>query len=336
VIVGQGNSSVMNEAVEDIGMKRFVWLWVLAVILAMTPGAAPAQGLGSFLGMAGMSAAGFESALARIEPALYVGYLDQPKGMVFDMGSLDRVIVDTVEVKQQLPLCGVYFCALATVPVRDQMGIVVRGSFLVPSNRNSLESATADILVVNHREWKSEVEWWSLGGEAHLHGFGVVSLIGGFRFDSFGVRLHDPVIAPRFPVSLPTDEADLTVKSYIPYIGLAHNRNWAKGSLNVSVIGFPFVPGNIRYAETAGLTGHRWNVTGTFDQGYFAELSAEYTGHWFGLNLGAFAKFTCLRAAANVDVEILGRGDQTNWDGTFRRRAWIVGAKLNVDFDAPF
>ncbi len=314
---------------------RVLAVWVKVLVVVIVPAlVGPSVVHGQSTGYLGPS--GTEALLPPLDSTFCVGYLDHPKGVVFDISTVDQVILGTVSVKQQLPVSGVYLSALTKVPVSDRVGIVVRGSYLVPSNRDALESATAATGAINHRLWDSEVQWWSLDAEAQVRGLGPISLIGGFRFDSYSMLLNNPLPAPFFPASLPTDQAELAIHSYIPYVGLLHSRNWATGSLSVSAIGFPFVPGSIHFGETASSRVHRWNVAGNFDRGYFVELSSEYTRRWYGLDMGCFAKFTNLSAAGPVDVEVLGANLQGMWDGVFKKTAWMVGAQVAVPFDSPF
>jgi len=161
-----------------------------------------------------------------------------------------------------------------------------------------------------------------------------MELIGGFRFDSFSTNFSDPANAVGF-VSLNTDTADSTLNCYIPYVGLMVNQG---NRLRVGVIGFPYVPGNIKYHETTAGT-IRTETRGSLRNSYFLEVFGEYAKDFLGGSIGVFGTWSYLSTSSNMTAEARAGGVLLNtqpYRFTLDRQSYILGAKFSLDFFSPF
>jgi len=184
----------------------------------------------------------------------------------------------------------------------------------------------------NQRTWSAGVQWYTLDGRVVYSLSKNFSAVFGFRFDSFSVNFSDPSDIAGNP-GFPSDEADLAVTGYIPYSGWTLSYGSA---LKLSVIGTTYVPASAVYKETFGWN-ERWEGSGDFNTGYFAEVAGEYGTNFMGGHIGFFAGWTCLHGTAPFHVVV--RGDPSN-DFTLSlsvdRQNWIFGGKFSIDLKSPF
>jgi hypothetical protein len=124
----------------------------------------------------------------------------------------------------------------------------------------------------------------------------------------------------------------------MPYVGLLAKYGKA---VRAGVLGFPYVPGHIRYGETLGGLEPRIKVSGPISKSYFFEAFAECGAELMGAKMGFFAKWTYVHCKAGTDaaaedphpVNPENRYDSV--DVTFDRRNWIVGGVVGLDFISP-
>jgi hypothetical protein len=133
--------------------------------------------------------------------------------------------------------------------------------------------------------WRgSQLQWWDIDGMAGYDFCKDWSVVAGLRYDKLTVGLRDPVDATGRPLPISIGSADVsitgdvTVKTWIPYIGLQLNTGNYKALLVYSPFASPEViaPQNFlqvirRTGELFEQAGFVWQFTktGSFLEGYF-------------------------------------------------------------------
>ena len=143
--------------------------------------------------------------------------------------------------------------------------------------------------------------------------------------------MKNPSNGPNFIYGTPSDEGDLTLNSYIPLIGTQACWGGPCCGLLVRIVGFPWVPGNLRYGET-GLfsTGTRLQANGNYNSAHFLEVFTEYSRACPGFGcLGIFARWNYLDCRSNTNQQFLG-------GITPIRTSWTIGGRVAINFDMPF
>jgi hypothetical protein len=270
--------------------------------------------------------------------AFEIGYTGDRRGVALDFTTDEGFGRAFPNWRLKYPLQGLWLGLSASLPVNERLSFIASGSWLVPSNQESDEEqfftgARPTLL----RNWRTSIQWYTAGAGAALSWDGPVTLLGGFRYDSFETNFDDPAEV-YFVGGLPTDEADVRVNLYIPYVGLVARYG---SVVRAGFIGFPYVPGHIRYGETLGGLEPRIKVSGPISQSYFFEAFAECGTELMGANIGFFAKWAYVHAKAGTDAIAEGSDPQNpenrydSVDVTFDRRNWIVGGAVGLQFISP-
>jgi hypothetical protein len=242
-------------------------------------------------------------------------------------------------VRNEVPVQGLWVAAsvAGTGPGRgfaacesgDGLCVSLGASWLFPNNKEASE-----IIEDGSRTWRPNIQWYTLEGSVISYVVQNFSLIGGFRYDSFSTKFADPARVSDFGSSLPTDEAELILTSYIPYVGAV--TKW--GAVEMGVIGLPWVGGRIESRETIGGAAVRYETVGNYRNGYFLETYAEFGGQLGMVHLSAFATYTVLHAVGDCDFHrnpIGGVGVTAPDSFGIDRQNWIVGGKALIGFNSP-
>ncbi len=213
----------------------------------------------------------------------------------------------------------------------DGLCLTLGASWLFPNNKEASETVNGGS---GSRTWSPKTQWYTLEGSISGCPVANFSLIGGFRYDSFSTKFADPASQVDFGASLPTDEAELILNSYIPYLGALLKQ----GAVKVGVIGFPWAWGRVESRETIGGSFVRYESVGNYRNAYFLEAFAEFGGQVGVVQLSAFATYTLLHATGNIDFNrkpIGGVGETTPNTFSLDRQNWIVGGKALIGFNSP-
>jgi hypothetical protein len=352
-----------SEVKGDVDMRRVIGASVVIFVMLL-PMLVSAQGLFGFgVPWAGGPALGNLGAYsgpggAICCPSVYVGYeirqgkdrkplnfgLDFARSFGIDSVSLDFSSQRNIDFSDPGGLwLGISnYCQLS-----DRVGIMASGWYLFPSSgdaeeRNniglgiSFDETSLGIQFGLRKIWNTTRSWGWLDAMAVLGSPCGMNLMAGFRWDSFTVRLTDPRLVVG-GVTLPLfGEADLTLNSYIPLIGTQYCCGGPCCGLLVRVVGFPWVPGNLRYGET-DILGLRLQANGNYDRGRFLEVFSEYSRKC-GDNgcLGFFARWNYLEVRSHAKVEILPPIiTAVDISGPIRT-SWTVGGKATLNFNTPF
>ncbi len=318
-------------------MKKAMVAFVCAFSIAMAPTLLLAQGF------SGLSSAVSCPLISKNEnvygPSLYIGYLTDRKGASFGLGAQGPGINGIFAMNHTYPVRGIWLEASQAFPLRERIGAFISGSWLFPTKTSSEE--TYDFGIPGGRSWTAKPQWWSLTANA-VYGFTEsFSLIAGVRYDSFMTNFTDPENA-QIVASNPNDRADITIHSIIPLVGVATDIGTDSRKLTLGMMGFPTLPGSIKYKQTEGNVAGgpgRYEASGSFKSGYFLEVFGEFGTRSPSLELAIFGKFSTVYGKANMDVDsndaVFGPLNDT-FTFAFDRTAWIIGGKLSAAFSSPF
>jgi hypothetical protein len=197
------------------------------------------------------------------------------------------------------------------------------------------------VLVGDPRLWSANKSEGWIDGALLLGSTCGLNLIGGFRWDSLNIQLKNPVAPSGFfaPRGTAADEANLTVNWYIPFLGTQACCGGPCCGLLVRVIGFPWVPGTVRYGETGFVApGTRIDATATFNRAAFFEAFAEASTNYAGFGcVGIFGRFNYIDGTATTTPTLVGTGiPLSTYDLVVRRSSWTIGGKVALNFAMPF
>lgn len=272
--------------------------------------------------------------------AAKLGYLGYNKGLVFDRTAVGTVLGGSPECKYQYPIEGLWAGvsvgagrqrgSFVICDPADSLCLSLGGSWLFASNKDAIETASVFPDSPAYRTWRPNTQWYTLYATVSRCAVSNFSLIGGFRYESFSTKFVDPSEVQGLR-SDPTDEAELTLSSFIPYVGAV--TRW--GDVEVGVLGFPYVPGTIGYRQTLAASV-RYEGSGNYRNGYFLEAFAEWGRQMQAVHLSAFATYTLLHAVGEFDLSRTEGGTETApYAFGFDRQNWIAGGKAVIGFNSP-
>ncbi len=328
-------------------MKRVVVLCIGILVFALIPAVVPAQGLlpnipllgGVFRGP---TSCGEGTPSLGLGPLVgYVGWMPYTtRGVGFGVGG------SLGQFDQNYGLSGVWFGAQDTCLLSNWLGFMASGWYLVPSNATSTEVYNNGLF--GARPWDTSTEWWYVDGALLINGPHCLSLILGLRYDyhntqfSYTTTASTTIDGDRVIFGLPTDQATVTSEGWIPLIGTQVAYSGPTTDLTVRVVGFPALPGNIEYRETLGALGNllggggagNADFSGTYFNGYFLEVFADYTRKFGAGGIGAFARWNMTHGNSNADIALpIGTA---SYALGFNRTSWTFGGSVSLSFNSPF
>ena len=324
-------------------MRRVGGIWFVVIIL-LVPAVVSAQNLLG-LGLPGLTS--FGSSCSPGDKAPYsvagqIGYLGYNHALVFERSADGIVLGGIPNIRFTYPVEGLWLGAsvgggrqwgpFVACDPGDPFCLVLGGSWLFANNKQASEFLPAD---GSSRTWGPSIQWGTLYASLSCPAVWNFSVIGGFRYDSFLTKFAGPVATADFSSSDPTEEAQLSLTSYIPYVGAVAEC----GCIKLGVIGFPWVPGTIDYSETIAGGTVRYKAVGNYRSGQFLEASAAWGTRMGAVQVSAFATYTLLQAVANSDFSrtpIGGVAATAPHTLSFNRQNWIFGGNLAIDFNLPF
>lgn len=214
----------------------------------------------------------------------------------------------------------------------DWVGIMASGWYLFPGSGEAVE--TYSVPAGGDRTWHTTRSWGWLDGALVLGSPCGMNLIGGFRWDSYSVRMKDPTgIATR---GTPLDEANLWFNSYIPFIGTQYCCGGPCCGLLLRVVGFPRVPGRVTFGETGFVgAGSRLELSGNYSRARFLEVFSQYSKTCGGYGcVGIFARWNYLEFSGGASPQVIG----IQLEDVFGpiRTSWTVGGNATLNFNLPF
>ncbi len=338
-------------------MKHGFIVLVSIFVLALSPAAAPAQGLfgGGLPALPGLPSfgnmfGGGGSCDTCEDPSPFglfgtVGWNYQTIDL--DFGMLTDPVVDIGEWKHTYRFGGVELGLGARVVSRTGFGAMAKFSILATSNTKDTEQyneANAG-LFQGSRHWTAKNDTYCFDGMGFYNVYSSAALVGGFRWNHLDTSFDNPTGAITI-ASLPGDEAVLTTNVFQPYVGAMIDQGGASYVLRLGAIGWPQLYGSVKYGQTIGgaipAAARLDGMTAKVNEGYFWEIFGEYglrNQMLMGAAVSVFGKWTQYHLKGTFDADWTAIGfptaDSERFNISMHRNSWTAGAKLAVPFDVP-
>jgi len=282
----------------------------------------------------------------------WLGYFR--KGLVLNAEGGPFFTNSGVQVSQELPVEGPWFALELSASPNPRFSGYLKGTWLIPTNRSSSEEFDRiSIWPPEGRQLSTSTQWYTLEGAGIYWGlYSGLGIIGGFRYDSYCTAFSNPTLFDFTGMGSLSDEADLTMNLYLPFVGLVLDQ----GSVQLGFIGFPTVIGELKYGTTYGGASFaggwmRGDLGASFNGGYFVELFAQWgteldigPGALSSGNLSLFAKYSYLHGWATPDESFssvgapaasLGGPTANEVSFGLLRETYTIGARLDLAFSLP-
>ncbi|MBI4966433.1 MAG: hypothetical protein HY913_24345 [Desulfomonile tiedjei] len=279
-------------------------------------------------------------------PTFYVGWMESYKHATF--GYDDTDFGTLLGIKHRYPLSGLWLGLEEKINVGENCEIILDGWVLVPSNRRGTEQEVNTFAIgtiggqfasiQGGRSWNARPDWWYIDALGACGCSKTFMVLAGFRYEHFSVQLNDPQ-DPVFVAITGDDRADLTVNSYQPLVGVQYRLGGGSGgSINVRMMGFPYVPADVKFYQTATGGTTRVESNGNFKDSYFFEIFAQAERNIFGdANIGAFFRWNLLHGRARLNSELVPGGLFNNEDrATLDRNTLTFGGSFSLNFVTPY
>jgi hypothetical protein len=268
----------------------------------------------------------------------YAGYVTSSYGVQFAFEA-ENAALSTLftSISCRYPLSGISLGGSCRSSLGDNIQGMLKGSWYLSLNTNSREEYGVAPGFVAKRSWETSIQWGTVDASAaYLVGCNA-AVIGGLRFDQFmtNFKNSDDYVNAAGP-GWPTDRADVTVASYLPYVGFAVQHSSCVGSVSAGVLGFPYLFGSVAFKETFDATP-RLTANHSFERGYLAEAFVEAEQKMGSVSIGGFARWQALHGECPVGIQLsVPTGFAGNDAQPFRfrldRQFWLLGGKMSVSF----
>ena len=245
--------------------------------------------------------------------------------------------------------------AIQKINFTEKCGVAVEGWVLIPSTAQGTETSTfnrSEVTIVNRvvtvttiqgpsgEGWTTKPDWGYVDGRVMCKCGSGFDVFAGFRYDHFSTSFQSPVDAFPLADAEGGNTADITVNSYIPYVGVQYSSIGSTSNLILRVLGFPWFSADALHAHTgeAG-PGLRSEGRSTFsDRTYFFEVFGEYSYNVFGggPDIGAFFRWNVLHSTGDINTEIPFVGFNFSDRVVFDRNTFTVGGKTSWNFNLPY
>jgi hypothetical protein len=280
----------------------------------------------------------------------YGGYLYHPDGLTYTRDHSTATGLPGLRIK--LPTQGAWFGAAAKLKLSDNAGFAASGGVLIPTWQTGEASEEGAIGTLTRYGINAEQEWWYLDGMGSYTiagcSYSGLQAVAGFRWDHLNSTQHLnwADVATGGAIVSGTGTNNLKINGYLPYFGIQSVYRSCTDSVNVRVIGFPYIPGELKFQHSfveteGGVTtaggGAFANPQVDIQSGYFVELFADAGRKVVSdLWLGAFARWQYLTgktAASSFDLSTPNGVVSFSETINFYTRAWVLGGLVGVDFN---
>jgi hypothetical protein len=300
-------------------------------------------GLPSFGGLSGEASTCCSPTSTACGPlTFYAGWGEDRKGTTFSFDAQQLGTDDLTLISQTYPVRGLWLGLAAQGSVAGNVGFLADGWVLVPANHASEEIISIAGVLSASKSWRTRTDWWFVDGALTLS-CGPTELLAGFRYDRFSTNFKDPADFAGI-LGLPSDRGDLTVNSYIPFVGVEFSQGSSFGShLTFRIIGFPWFVNDMKYHDSIGafsvVVQDRIQLKRGAATNYFIEAFAEYDRNIFrDGNIGLFGRWN-LYHETTTRVAIDDVFDGEPFTGKYRfaleRQSWTLGASFSLGFNMP-
>lgn len=309
----------------------------LLVLLALPAGAFGQGWFGGLFASAGQSGPCCEPACPGALK-FDLGYLFGDRGLRTGLSFKNTVFAGVNSDDFQWRVQGLQLGATFEAPLKDDFGIMLRGTWLIPDNRRANEVFNDPTGGPAGPNWSTNVQYYTVEGAGLYPVCGPCSIVGGFRFDALSTNFKNPRFNPVEVSAVSADRAEWTINEYIPYVGLGIKYG---PTARVSFIGTPILWGDMKSRLTFGDTGpESQEFRATFKDGYFFEAAAEYGMNLCGGNASVLAKWTYLHATASPTAHGnepgLPNSDVAAASLFLIRQNLLVAAQFSLPFTSPW
>ncbi|AFM25509.1 hypothetical protein [Desulfomonile tiedjei] len=272
-----------------------------------------------------------------MEPTIYTGY--------FFQGNVPTLKMDTnvsgglSGFRAHVPVKGVWTEIGFPMKGTGPFGLVIATGYLfsIPGDATT----SYDLPYVVARTWDSTNQWWNARIALTYDAHPSITLITGFRYESFMANLRTPVSEIN-QLGNQGNQANLTFAAYIPTIG-AMTRIFAMNGgavITGGVVGWPMLWGAISYIESipSGIRVGANSVPGipASDEfrsgGYFLETFADCSVRYGYFNLGAFFKFNIVSGQLTTNLMARVPYPAVDYRLNFEAQNWIFGGQVGIPF----
>ncbi|MBI4966434.1 MAG: hypothetical protein HY913_24350 [Desulfomonile tiedjei] len=337
-------------------MKKGLFLFIALLILT---GAASvhAQGLLGYglpgapqFPASGAGAYGYSTTPFLAPPTFYIGWMESYKNTTFrfDGSNLGSA---------RWPAAGLWLGLEEKINVSESCGVAVDGWILVPTNRRSGGAEPLTTVVfdtsgipistttsLGSGTWDTRNDWWYVDAMGYCGCSKTFAVLAGFRYEHFSTRFRDPKAFEQITIDFnggtattsdPDAGADFTVNSYQPYVGVQYFLGGPTGSINIRLLGFPYVPADVNWLLTGG--GASITSKGNLKDSYFFELFAQAERNIFGnANIGGFFRWNLLHGRTSLHTEVLPAIGSIDNVGSFDRNTLTFGGSFSLNFVTPY
>ncbi len=251
-----------------------------------------------------------------------VGWLEHSQGLTLS-NDLPELLGGITNIRPSA-LRGVWISLTISAALADRVALELSGAALLARQSGGLITSnigsTADFEGAG-LEWSylQSLFRWDVGRD--------FSVLAGVRWDHTKERLH--VTRP------PSSNDDFIVNGYMPLVGVQVRQESPAGHISLRVLGFPAVPGNIKF--------HTWSETSTYSQesdqdfsgGHCLEVDAEYGRRISGtVDASLFGRWDLLHATTSVENALVPAPVRAiRW--TMDRRSWTLGMGISCSLNFP-
>jgi len=268
---------------------------------------------------------------------VYGGYLDDNRGFSYTRDRADGSGVPNLIFR--MPVRGGWVGASSTVWLSERLGMAASGGLLIPVKTYG-EFRQEGTNQVPLNQLSADHQWGYVDGmglfNVAVGECGTFSIVGGFRWDHFESRQF---LSSTDGTSAATN--NVTINAYVPYVGVQSFYQSSCSKVIARLIGFPYVPGNVKFQESFNLTstgvgGGEYGTPFTFTSGYFAEFWIEAARKIIGdAYLGGFFRWNMIHAKTDFSPYTMTTDVGDTFDEKFKYylHALTVGGLISIDFN---
>lgn len=150
---------------------------------------------------------------------------------------------------------GLWLGGSARYPVGESLTVRGEGRYMLNQDNRATPTITTLGVGVSpgRRDFEGYYSWYLVDGSGSFQWAPGLSVVGGVRYDWFGVKMVNPPGVPFF--SSTADQADFAVGSIMPYVGAEFVVSGANVDFMMRAIGSPWISTEYRFGMTFGDTG---------------------------------------------------------------------------------